>query len=129
MRISFPVVYPETAPWELVWPGVDWFVLEEKRKTKEVINLKIVEKYKDYIQVYTDGAKKPETEVTGLSVVVPSKGIGINRRTSSMLGVYTVEMLAILIAVQLMEKTGQDKVLVCSDSASVLVVSVSDNNI
>lgn len=51
---------------------------------------------------------------------VPSKGIGINRRTSNMLGVYTVEMLAILIVVRWVEKTGQDKVLVCSDSSSVL---------
>ncbi len=34
--------------------------------------------------------------------------------------VYTVEMLAILIAVRWVEKTGQDKVLVCSDSSSVL---------
>ncbi len=31
--------------------------------------------YKDYIQVYTDGTNKPEMKVTGLSVVVPSKGI------------------------------------------------------
>lgn len=55
LRISFSVVYPETAPWKLVWPEVDWFVLEEKRRAKEGINLKIVfnnrvvEKYKDYI--------------------------------------------------------------------------------
>ncbi len=65
-----------------------------------------MEKYKDYIQVYKDGAEKPETKVTGLSVVVLSKGIGINRITSNTLGVYTVEMLAILIAVRWVEKTG-----------------------
>lgn len=85
-----------------------------------VFNNRIAEKYNDYTQVYTDAAKEPETEVTGLSVVVPSKGIGINRRTSNMLGVYTVEMLAILIAVRWVEKSGQHKVLVCSDSSSVL---------
>ncbi len=37
-----------------------------------------------------------------------------------MLGVYRLEMLAILIPVRWVEKTGQDKVLVCPDSASVL---------
>uniref|UniRef100_A0A8C2Q875 Reverse transcriptase n=1 Tax=Cyprinus carpio TaxID=7962 RepID=A0A8C2Q875_CYPCA len=126
LRVSCTVVYPEMAPWKLVWPEVDWYVLEEKRRAKGGINLKMVfnnriaEKYNDYTQVYTDGAKEPETEVTGLSVVVPSKGIGINRRTSNMLGVYTVEMLAILIAVRWVEKSGQHKVLVCSDSSSVL---------
>ncbi len=60
LRIRFTVVYPETAPWKLVWPEVDCIVLEEKRRTKDGIHLKIVfnnrivEKYKDYLQVYTD---------------------------------------------------------------------------
>lgn len=51
---------------------------------------------------------------------MPDRGIGLNRRTSDKLGVYTVEMLAMLIALRLVEKTGQDKVLICSDSASAL---------
>lgn len=72
LRIISTVVYPEIAPWKLFWPEVDWFVLEEKRKAKEDINLErvfknwVVEKYNEYIQIYTDGAKNPETEVTGL---------------------------------------------------------------
>lgn len=40
LRISFTVVYPETAPWKLVWPEVDWFVLEERRRAKEGIKSK-----------------------------------------------------------------------------------------
>lgn len=53
------------------------------------------------------GLKKLETETTGFEVVIPGKVIGINRRTLDKLGVYTVEMSAILIALRWVEKTGQ----------------------
>jgi len=32
LRMSPTIVYPEIAPWKIVWPEVDWFVLQEKRK-------------------------------------------------------------------------------------------------
>ena len=79
-----------------------------------------MKKYSDFTQVYTDGAKKPETGVTGYGVAIPVKRIGINRRTSNKLGVYTVEMLAVLVALRWVEKTKQDKVMICSDSTSIL---------
>ena len=58
--------------------------------------------------------------MTGYGVAIPLKRIGINRRTSNKLGVYTVEMLAVLVALRWVEKTKQDKVLICSDSTSTL---------
>lgn len=87
---------------------------------ERAFNNRMGEKYSEYIQIYTDGATNPETEVTGLGVVVPDKGSGISRRTSNKLAVYTVEMLAVLIALCWVEHMGQDKVLICSDSSSVL---------
>ncbi len=42
LRISPTVVFPEIAPWKMIWPEVDWFVLEEKRKAKEEVNLKSI---------------------------------------------------------------------------------------
>lgn len=33
------VIYPEIAPWRLVWPEVDWFILEKKNEARESINL------------------------------------------------------------------------------------------
>ena len=56
---------------------------------------------------------------TGLNII-NRRRIGINRRTSFKLGVYTVEMLAVLVALRWVEKTKQDKVLICSDSTSTL---------
>ncbi len=126
LKVSPIVVFPEVAPWKLVWPDIDWYLLEVKRKGKGTIDLvsafryHVMNKYGDFIQIFTDGAKQPETEVTGFGVSVPEKGIGINRRTSDKLGVYTVEMVAVLVALRWVEETCQDKVLICSDSSSVL---------
>ncbi len=64
LRISPMVVFPEIAPWKMTWPEVDWFVLEEKRKSKKEVNLKSIfnnrigGNYSEFIQIYTDGAKK-----------------------------------------------------------------------
>ncbi len=126
MEMSPTVVYPIVAPWLLVWPDIDWYLLELKRKEKDQIDLVnafkylINKDYKEFVHVYTDGSKKPETGVTGYGVAIPAKGIGINRRTSDFLGVYTVEMVAVLVALRWVEKTRQEKVLICSDSSSVL---------
>ncbi len=126
MKMSPIVVYPMVAPWLLFWPDIDWYLLELKRKEKDQIDLVnafkylINKDYKEFVHVYTDGSKKPETGVTGYGVAIPAKGIGINRRTSDFLGVYTVEMVAVLVALRWVEKTRQEKVLICSDSSLVL---------
>nr|XP_055031454.1 uncharacterized protein LOC129420520 [Misgurnus anguillicaudatus]XP_055031455.1 uncharacterized protein LOC129420520 [Misgurnus anguillicaudatus]XP_055031456.1 uncharacterized protein LOC129420520 [Misgurnus anguillicaudatus] len=126
VRLSPTVVFPALAPWKMMWPEVDWFVLEEKRKAREEIDLvsvfknRVGEEYGNFIQIYTDGAKDPETGVTGFGVAIPGQQIEISRRTSDKLGVYTVEMLAILEALRWMEKKEQVKALICSDSSSVL---------
>ncbi len=76
--------------------------------------------FSEFIQIYTDGAKRPETEKTGFGVAIPGKEVEISKRSSNKLGVYTVEIMAILMALQWVEKVGQEKVLICSDSLSVL---------
>ena len=43
----------------------------------------------------------PNNGKTGFGVVVPGKNIMMSKRTSDKLSVYTVEMLAILMALQL----------------------------
>ncbi len=42
--------------------------------------------------------------MTGYGVAIAAKGIGIHRRTSNTEGVYTVEMLAVLVALRWAEK-------------------------
>lgn len=68
LRISPTVVCPEIAPWKIAWPEVDWFVLEEKKKAKDEINLKSIfnnrvgGNYSEFIQIYADGAKKKKKQ-------------------------------------------------------------------
>ena len=77
-------------------------------------------KYRDYVQLYTHGSKDPETGSTGAAVAVPSHRWGICRRTSNFLSVFTVEMYAILMALEWVGERRPNKALVCIDSVSVL---------
>ena len=58
--------------------------------------------------------------MTGFGVAVPSKRIEFNRRTSDNLSVYTVEMLGVLVAIKWVESSTLEKIVICTDSASVL---------
>ncbi|CAJ1057143.1 RNA-directed DNA polymerase from mobile element jockey [Xyrichtys novacula] len=126
MEVDLTIVYPAMPPWKMIWPTVDWSVMGKKRKEGgqvslvSVVNQRLREEYSGFVQVYTDGAKQPETGVTGLGVVVPSRGIEINRRTSDGLAVNTVEMLGVMIALKWVEKVRVKRVVICTDSASVL---------
>ena len=124
VRVSATVVWPEVAPWRMVWPEVDWCLLELRRKGEGEDLVRAHSGcmggvYDGWVQVYTDGSRA-ESGVTGLGVAVPERGIGISRRTTDGLGVYTVEMVAVLVALGWVEYTQVGRVVVCSDSASVL---------
>ncbi len=122
MKISSMIVHSDMAPWKMKCPEVDWHLLEIKRKEESVdlvgvFKDHITEVYTNYTQIYTDGTKNPEIGITGIGVVVPARGIEVNRRTSNNLAVYTVEMVAILVALRWVEKTKMVKVVICSDGS------------
>jgi len=74
LSISPSVDYPVVAPWTLVWPEVDWYLLDLKREEKRKGDLLSAFEYRvmklnsEYTIIYTDGAKKPETGMTGFGV-------------------------------------------------------------
>ena len=70
--------------------------------------------------MYTDGSKDPASGATGFGVVVPAREARVSRRTTDGIGVYTVEMVAVLVAVRWVELARVGRVLICSDSAAVL---------
>ncbi len=47
--------------------------------------------------------------------------MGVNKRTSNSLSVYTVEVYAVLIALEWIEHSRWDNVVICSDSVSALM--------
>lgn len=120
------VVWPIRPVWELETPCVDLELLKIKRNNKNA-DLNTVYysykecKYKESIQIFTDGSKNMQTEATGSAVVIPKYKIEISKRTSDCLSVFAVEMFAILMALEWTEQISDKEILICSDSVSALV--------
>ncbi len=122
------VVIQEYEPWVYVTPQVDLHLLEVKRIEREadlasVFSIYTRVQYPRHMQVYTDGSKDPERQTTGAAFLVQGSGYqGISgvKRTSNHLGVYTVEMIGILLALKWVEEHKPDIFFICSDSVAVL---------
>lgn len=71
--------------------------------------------------IFTDGSKEPKSGNTGFAFVIPELKINIRERTPDHLTVFTVELLAILNAVQWVEHNKLKMAVICSDSLSALV--------
>ena len=110
--ISIPVI----PPWHYSCPIVH---LETKDKVK---NREDVQRYLDImhgdkVQIYTDGSKDANGQ-TGAGVFIPKYEINIKKRTSDHLAVFSVEMMAILLALEWVEETKKDRVIICTYSVS-----------
>lgn len=79
-----------------------------------------INSYYSYIQIYTDASKSLVDRI-GVAFIVPEFNITIVKRISDNVSVYTVEMLAILLAVQWIEEIRPLRVIICSDSTSSLI--------
>uniref|UniRef100_A0A3Q3BE46 Reverse transcriptase domain-containing protein n=1 Tax=Kryptolebias marmoratus TaxID=37003 RepID=A0A3Q3BE46_KRYMA len=115
-------------PWILPEAKVDMSVMEKKLDKSCIIDRDLVQlylnKYYQYIQIYTDASKI--TEKTGIAFVVPEFNIKIGKRITDGTSVYTGEMLAILLALQWVEEIKPLKTIICSDSSSALL-SIKNN--
>lgn len=70
--------------------------------------------------IFTDRSKDPKSVNTGSAVVIFSQAYEICKQTVNNLSVHTVEFYAILIALEQVEQSKLDKVLIRSDSVSAL---------
>ncbi len=61
------------------------------------------DKYRDYIQIYTDGSKDPESGRTGSAIFRVNQGGEESKRITDDLNVYTVELYAIMMALERMD--------------------------
>ena len=125
-EFSKTVVFPDVAPWLLKTPKIDFHVLDVKRRERGVVDLVTVfnnhveREYSECVQIYTDGSVDPETGRTGAAFVVPGADYAVYKRAPDKLGVYTMEMYAVFMALQWVEREKPDKVVVLSDSSSIL---------
>lgn len=131
MRLNQEVYIPTvpitvTPPWIFPQVFVDLYLLENYHLFKDIGNLAAVVEdrihtvYQNYVAIYTDGSKDP-TGRTSYAFTIPSLQISNNRRTTDHLAVYTVELVAIVSALNWIELANISKVIVCSDSSSALM--------
>ncbi len=101
-------------------------ILDKKQEWEEMgmikyhVNKYIKERFYASMHIYTDGSKDPRTGTTGIGVYIPEFKISISKRLTSKLSIFTVEMVAIIIGLTWVEEVKPDRVVICSDSASVL---------
>ena len=74
-----------------------------------------------HLQIYTDGARDPESGKAGFAFVIPKLGVSVSKRLSVGVSVFTTELMAIMWALKWVEEVKPSQVVICSDSASVLM--------
>ena len=108
-------------------PTVDLEIIKKSKQCNEfgemnsLIQQYISDKYNGSIQIFTDGSKDPDTGRTGAAVHIPQFNVSIIKRTSDHLAVFTVELLAILLALWWIEEGRSSRCIICSDSMAALI--------
>lgn len=121
------VALSATPPWFFPMPKVDLDIARQSKKSKEYGGLSnmvqhyLSTRYYDRVQVYTDGSKDPDTGRTGAAVYVPDADASLKQRTPDNLAIYSVELLAILMALTWAEDLRPNEYVLCSDSMAALV--------
>lgn len=72
------------------------------------------------MEIYTDGYKDPDTGQTGASMVVRGIGVSFFWRLTDEVSVYSTETVAIVKALEWLEETRPEKVVICSYSAAAI---------
>ncbi|XP_060084945.1 uncharacterized protein LOC132564292 [Ylistrum balloti] len=100
-----------TPPWKLVAPKTSTDILHSTDKKENPIAAKnialsiIHDKYKNRIQIYTDGSKNQTTDRVGLGIYAPELGIELSIRVTDKCSVYTSELIAIGLALRIVDET------------------------
>ncbi len=97
-------------------------VLWKNRGSELIKSIYLRNSYLNYLKMYTDGFKNKQ-ECVGNRIHIPEFKIVISKRISDQLSVYTAEIVAVIIALQWVEKVKPDRVTVCTDSLAVKVYS------
>uniref|UniRef100_A0A3B5R9A6 Reverse transcriptase domain-containing protein n=1 Tax=Xiphophorus maculatus TaxID=8083 RepID=A0A3B5R9A6_XIPMA len=127
LQYSATVPQSEIPPWLFLTPEVDLQLNEilKKGKTPEwVVVNRYFERYKDNIIIYTDGSKDPNSGRTGAAVNIPHHKVLIKRRTADHLAVFTVELSAIILALEWLLGNDNREVstfIIASDSQAALL--------
>ncbi|XP_031338199.1 uncharacterized protein LOC116167099 [Photinus pyralis] len=110
----------EIPPWVISKPQVNYKWFDTKKDTnKQYLKqefLSVLDQYRDYIIIYTDGSKTEEGVGSAFSVTDKTYNWSLPKYTS----VYTAELYAIMQALYYSTMSTEKRFLICSDSLSSL---------
>lgn len=78
---------------------------------------KYLERCSDRVAIFTDGPKDPGTGRTGVAVCTPENKVNIQKRCTDHLSEYSVELTAVMIALQWTEEQSINKSVIVSEIA------------
>jgi len=94
----------------------------DKTKNCHALFCKIFEKeIENSICLYTDGSKIPNAEFAGFAIVSMDGSINSRHRASGLTSIFSLEAMAILVALEISEQLELKRVSVFSDAKSVLM--------
>ncbi|CAJ1057684.1 RNA-directed DNA polymerase from mobile element jockey [Xyrichtys novacula] len=115
---------PEIPPWVFQEPTVDFGIQDKVKKksgnTGDIVQRYIEQNYANKLLIFTDGSKDPKTGRTGAAVFVPEQRLAIRERATDHASVYSVELLAIILALKWMKGGNVVHAVIASDSYAAL---------
>lgn len=119
------IIWPPVPPWLLPVPKVDLSILDliKKDEGNPVVmvynHLKRI--WSDYVQIFTDGSMNLRSRKTAIGIHIPQLNLMNGKRLAYNMSVITAELVAILLALEWVEKNGPGKTVICSDSTAALM--------
>ena len=112
----------KTPPWKIIIPKTDYSLCKHNKKATHPIAFqkkfqKVKEKYPNYIHIFTDGSK--ENNATTSAVII-SRKIQIKKHLPREISIFSAEVYAINLALDLITKSRNTKHIVFSDSQSAI---------
>ena len=114
-------------PWLLGQPDISIDILNATNKKEnptaaKAIALSIIDdKYKNIPQYYTDGSKNPDNNRVGLGIYSAENNLAISVRLTDNCSVYTSELIAIGIALRIIDQEKPEQgAVILTDSLSSL---------
>ena len=119
----------KTPPWKIITPKTDLSLCKHNKKATHPITFQekfqnVKEKYPNYIHIFTDGSKQNNATT---SAAIINRKIQIKKHLPRETSIFSAEVYAINLALDLITKSRNTKHIVFSDSQSAIVVIKGKN--
>ena len=117
----------KVTPWTIAEPRIDLTLRKNKKNTNNHLYqsqfLELKEKYSTHIPIYTDGSKISER----VGAAAQTNSTHKQMRLPDGASIYTAELQAIKMALELVQESNEDEFIIFSDSMSSLIALEGEN--